>query len=160
MVSSQPFSALYPPRRKRAAPAKTAATKPSSIPQDFAAEVKRLTAGRGVDVVYDSVARTTGCGRNRTKPGPHYARSAGGSGTDESTQHLSHVVSCSPIPSRSGGCGVRWPESDGVGRAAPVAAGALGMAIVLPVTETVLCAGISTEQRQRTIHRKRGSFVL
>ena len=26
---------------------------------DFAAEVKRLTAGRGVDVVYDSVARTT-----------------------------------------------------------------------------------------------------
>jgi NADPH2:quinone reductase len=27
--------------------------------QDFAAEVKRLTAGRGVDVVYDSVARTT-----------------------------------------------------------------------------------------------------
>jgi NADPH2:quinone reductase len=27
--------------------------------QDFAAEVKRLTAGRGVDVVYDSVAKTT-----------------------------------------------------------------------------------------------------
>jgi len=27
--------------------------------QDFAAEVKRLTNGRGVDVVYDSVARTT-----------------------------------------------------------------------------------------------------
>jgi NADPH2:quinone reductase len=27
--------------------------------RDFAAEVKRLTAGRGVDVVYDSVARTT-----------------------------------------------------------------------------------------------------
>ena len=27
--------------------------------QDFAAEVKRLTAGRGVDVVYDSVGRTT-----------------------------------------------------------------------------------------------------
>ena len=27
--------------------------------QDFAAEVKRLTGGRGVDVVYDSVARTT-----------------------------------------------------------------------------------------------------
>ena len=27
--------------------------------QDFAVEVKRLTAGRGVDVVYDSVARTT-----------------------------------------------------------------------------------------------------
>lgn len=27
--------------------------------QDFAAEVKRLTTGRGVDVVYDSVARTT-----------------------------------------------------------------------------------------------------
>jgi NADPH2:quinone reductase len=27
--------------------------------QDFAAEVKRLTSGRGVDVVYDSVAKTT-----------------------------------------------------------------------------------------------------
>jgi NADPH2:quinone reductase len=27
--------------------------------QDFAAEVKRLTGGRGVDVVYDSVAKTT-----------------------------------------------------------------------------------------------------
>jgi NADPH2:quinone reductase len=27
--------------------------------QDFAVEVKRLTAGRGVDVVYDSVAKTT-----------------------------------------------------------------------------------------------------
>jgi NADPH:quinone reductase len=27
--------------------------------QDFAAEVKRLTAGRGVDVVYDSVGKTT-----------------------------------------------------------------------------------------------------
>jgi len=27
--------------------------------QDFAAEVRRLTAGRGVDVVYDSVAKTT-----------------------------------------------------------------------------------------------------
>jgi NADPH2:quinone reductase len=27
--------------------------------QDFAAEVKRLTSGRGVDVVYDSVGKTT-----------------------------------------------------------------------------------------------------
>ena len=59
-IAARACSARSRPRRRRGRSASSAPTRRSSTrPQDFEAEVKRLTDGRGVDVVYDSVGKTT-----------------------------------------------------------------------------------------------------